>query len=461
VAKKKEILGTEMVSGYTPIHPALDFWEEGKRGHNVDRAIVSIGQQVKYIYDDESVDFKDGELTIISNGDYFLYSKKQLAERNLYYSRELDLPLSRWQHDDAMNFCKERKEGAPACPDISELYQQIRGEFLYYMDFDHDVYYDLMACFVIYSYFYPLFNNAPILQLWGNLKTGKSKTISLLDAMAFNPINSANISEATVFRVIEGRRAVILLDESEDLMTSERGKAISNLLLAGYSVFGETFRQEKSHQDRYKTMSFRVFSPKVVANIEGVSMAALKSRIIRIVTTGALDKIKSSRSVNLSDPKWREIRNKLYRLVLMRFAVVRDTKQRLPDSGLSGRDLSIWEGIFTIACLSGVWKTILEYAIENTEAMRQEMREDDPNRIILSELLSYVTDKGDGFHSVGQLWNKLSAVTETETTSKHIMGVAMTRLGFIRSQKKVEHNVLRGYLLSEEQILERLKRYEQ
>ena len=449
---KPTLVSREMVNGYTPVHPALDFWEG--------RAIVSIGQQIQYNYDNGDIDFRDGELTVLSDGDHFLYDKKELALRKLYYSRALDLPMSRWEHEDAVKFCKECKDGSLVQVGIKDLYQQVKDEFAYYMDFDRDEYYDILACFVIYSYFYPLFTNAPIVQLWGNLKTGKSKTISLLDAMAFNPINSANISEATVFRVIEGRRAILLLDESEDLMSSERGKAISNLLLAGYSACGETYRQEKTFQDRYKTTAFRVFSPKIIANIEGVSLAPLKSRIIRLVTTGALDKTRASRAVNLSDKKWKTIRNNLYRLTMTIYSNVIDARDNLPVSGLSGRELGIWEGILTIASLTDVWDIVLSYAIENTEVMKDELREGDTSRIILSELLNIVTNGEDGFYSVGKLWRHFSMVEDSEITTKRALGNSMKRLGFSSKLKKSSGKVYRGYDLFEEKVMQRLQRYE-
>ena len=69
----------------------------------------------------------------------------------------------------------------------------------------------------------------------------------MLDALCFNPVNSANISAATLYRIIEGSRATVLLDESEDLMGTEKGKEIINMLLAGIGKSGEVYRQEKTY----------------------------------------------------------------------------------------------------------------------------------------------------------------------------------------------------------------------
>ena len=42
---KRVLVSMKVVDGYTPIHPALDFWD--------DSAIVSIGEQFQYEYDND------------------------------------------------------------------------------------------------------------------------------------------------------------------------------------------------------------------------------------------------------------------------------------------------------------------------------------------------------------------------------------------------------------------------
>ena len=193
--------------------------------------------------------------------------------------------------------------------------------------------------------------------------------------MCFNPVNSSNISAASLFRLIENRRAIVILDESEDLLGSERCRDIRNMLLAGTGKSGETYRQEKSLNDKYTTQAYRVFSPKVIANIAGVDVAALQSRIIQVTTSCSTNPIKLNRDVTTEDTRWSDTRNQLYRLCLFRSDEVFTMQAKLPKHELSGRSFKIWEGILTISSLAGseIWEEVLSYAKENKTNMESEM----------------------------------------------------------------------------------------
>lgn len=454
MAGKKEIVSKQFVDGYTSIHPALDFWGEN--------AILSIGQQVEVTFSDGSVDFRDGELTIMNDGNFFPYSKKELAERKLYYNRSMDLPMGRWEYKDIVNFSEGMKNGHKPAQPIENMYRIIRDIFDYYMDFEDTRIYDLLTCFVLYTYFYPLFNAAPILQLWGEMKTGKSKIVGLLALLCFNSVNSANISEASVFRLVEGRRATLLLDESEDLMDSERGKAISNLLLAGYSKGGETYRQEKVFAtDRYKTTSYNVFSPKVIANITGVSLAPLRSRTIRIITTGAADKTKANRDINPSDSSFQSTRNKLFRMALLEFQRIEKSRDSLPVTGLNDRSFGIWQGLLTIANIIGkeTWNSILNFANSNIMIMNAELSQDSEGVAILNRLFILTEKEGGNLTcSVDYLYKCFSYDDFLSLSSKKHLGTIMTRLGFDSKPKRVGDRVCRSYDLNSDTILKRMNR---
>jgi len=265
---RKELKNVVPVNNYDAINPALDFFDG--------RAIISVGckwQETYALLDKfnketgEEVAFTTQPYCIMSDGEKFRYSKSELANRKLFYSGKIELPeQSRWDYDDIHNYSENS-----TCMTFPELYKMIKDEYEYYLDFPDERYHSLMACFVIYTYFYPMFFNAPVLQFWGEMRTGKTKNLAMLEAMVFNPVNSANISSASVFRLVESRRATILFDESEDLMTADRSREIRNMLLAGTGKSGETYRQEKGSDDNYKTQSFRVFSPKVIAHITGIA----------------------------------------------------------------------------------------------------------------------------------------------------------------------------------------------
>jgi hypothetical protein len=370
----KVLQNTEPVNHYITIHPALDFWDN--------KAIVAIGckwQETYQVYTNSGkpkgteIHFVNAPYCITSNGDNFRLNREELAKRQLYYNGKIELPeITRWQYEDIQKFSDDNNSIT-----FKQLFELIRKEYEYYVDYIDERFYDLLTCFVVYTYFYPLFFNAPVLQFWGEMRTGKTKNLMLLEAMAFNPVNSANISCSSVFRLIESRRATILFDESEDLMTSERAREIRNMLLAGTGKSGETFRQEKQDNDTYSTKSYRIFSPKVIANIAGIDLPALLSRSIRISTVATQNKDKDNRCVELEDEKWQYIRNQLYRVCLSRFNEVEAVRDCIKDiEGINGRSFYMWHGILTIAKLtndSNVFDSLVKLAIENKEEMEAEI----------------------------------------------------------------------------------------
>lgn len=385
-----KIVSITPANDFIVMHPALDY-VDGK-------SIIAVSSKWIVTRESGSSDLMVKPFCIMYDKkndvlEKFIYSKDEIIKHNLFHVGYIDAQENlRWGFDDIEKFTQEQKSLA-----FSELYNLVYNKIEYYMDFDYDKSIcSLLTCFIIYTYFYPIFNFAPIIQMWGEFKSGKTKICSLLEALIFNPINSANISSASVFRLIESRRAVIILDESEDLLGSEKSRDIRNMLLAGTGKSGETFRQEKTEDDTYSTRAYKVFSPKIIANIAGIDVAALQSRVIQVNTVTSNNKEKLNRDINLDNKvEWETVRNELYRSSLMRSCEVDTMRTKLAQHELTGRTFRIWEGILTIASLVGeeTWNEMIAFAKRNKESMENEMADfgNDPNELP-SKLLSLCID---------------------------------------------------------------------
>ncbi len=448
MSNKNQPIRITPVNDYITVQPALDFFDR--------KSIVSVGAKWLYEYENGDVNFETRPYCIISGGDKFGYSKKELAKRSLFHTGQLDIPEARWAFEDIEAFSQE-----PTSLTFSEIYEQVRNKLEQYMDFEDERLYSLFSCFIIYSYFYPLFNYAPIIQLWGEFKTGKTKVCSLIEAMVFNPINSANISSASVFRLIESRRAIILLDESEDLLTSERARDIRNMLLAGTGKSGETFRQERGAFESFRTQSYKVFSPKVIANIAGIDLPALQSRTIRVAMTGTQDKKKANLVVTQEDKEWQDLRGQLYRLCVTRHREVIDSRDNLPRHNLNGRTLGIWLGIITIANLveKDVFQELLTYARDNKYEIDGDIEEfaDEPRKL-LDKLLALTPDSQVVYKTPDDLLVHLGL--EFRLTSKRDLALRLGRLGYRTRILSLNGSYCRYYILSRyktEELLSRSK----
>lgn len=435
------------VNDYITVQPALDFYDG--------QAILSVGAKWMYEYSDGDVEFETRPYCILSTGDKFGYSKRELAARCLFHSGKIDIPESRWAFEDIEDFGNK-----PRSKTFEQCYDLVRDQIEKYMDFEDERVYSLITCFIIYTYFYPLFPNAPVIQLWGEFKTGKSKVCALVEAMAFNPINSANISSASVFRLIESRRSIILLDESEDLLTAERARDIRNMLLAGTGKSGETFRQERGTFDSFHTQSYKVFSPKLIANIAGIDLPALQSRTIRIPMTGTANKDRANLVVSQEDTEWQEIRNQLYRLCLKGYSKVAKKRDNLPRHDLAGRTLGMWQGILTIADLSEgeIFDELLTYARDNRIDVEGDIEEfSDEPRALLSKLLDLTTNtEKTVYKTPSDLLQHLGM--SFGISSKRDLAIKLGRLGFRTRVLMLNGSYSRYYQLTRYKIEEVMSR---
>jgi len=446
---RKIITDRQILKGHTEIHPALDFYN-GK-------AIVAVGRPGLTTYEDKSNTCEQYSICITSDGDFFILSIKEILDRKLYYLKDLDLPSERWGIEDQEQFLEQLKNGNKASFSFKKTHKEIRELFVELFDFQDEKLYDFFSCFIIYTYFFPLFESAPVVHLWGPAGSGKTKIMEMLGLMAFNPVTSGNITEASVFRLVEGRRAVCLLDESEDLSKTERGHAITNLILNGYRRGNLIYRMDKVGKV-IQSSHYDVYSPKVIANITGLDKEALLSRAIRVTTNSSRNAAKANKyTVEIKD-KADAIRNKLYRACLTRFEDVRHAMDTMPGIGLVGRSAEIWQGVLSMAWIIGDegWHNIAWLAIESSKAMDKELIMSNPAWDLLETLLDFVEKGKPKFYTNETLHSHISNLKGETFGGKKQVTQILKLQGFQATERRIKGRVCRGIVLSRDAILERL-----
>jgi len=446
---RRTVTDRQILKGHTKIHPALDFYD-GK-------AIVAIGRPGLTTFDDKSHTCEQYSICITSDGDYFILNIDEILKRKLYYLKDLDLPPERWDIGNQEQFLEQLKNGNKPKFDFKKTHKAIKELFVELFDFQDEKLYDFFPCFIIYTYFFPLFESAPVVHLWGPAGSGKTKIMEMLSLMAFNPVTSGNITEASVFRLVEGRRAVCLLDESEDLSKTERGHAITNLILNGYRQGNLIYRMDKVGK-QITSSHYDVYSPKVIANITGLDKEALLSRAIRVTTNSSRNAAKANRyTVEVKD-KAVEIRNQLYRACLTRFEDVRQAKDTMPEIGLAGRAAEIWQGVLSIAWLVNdkAWHNLSWLAIESSKAMERELLVSNPIWDLFSALLYMVKNVKPLFHSNKEIWDCVSKHAEGEFLSKQQVTGLLKQQGFPQRIKWIDKKTTRGFVLGKGQLESRL-----
>ena len=208
-----------------------------------------------------------------------------------------------------------------------------------------------LTLWVLLSYCYPIFPAVPYLYLAGPAGSGKTRTMDLLGRMVFRPMFSSNTTAANVFRSLHARGGTLLLDEAERLKDdrSPETAEISSILLSGYRRGGRANRLEPSG-DSFRSVSFDVYSPKLLACIRGLP-PALSSRCINVrLSRAAAGSPRAGRSLDDAPEDEQRLRDLLHRWTLDNAARLIDTSP--PASTLANRDAERWEPLFRIASLS-------------------------------------------------------------------------------------------------------------
>jgi len=141
-------------------------------------------------------------------------------------------------------------------PDAGDDLSRIHGRIVRYLRkfvwFTDDNAYDLVANWVISSYFRETFHYAPILILDGVTVSGKSTTLKVLNQIVYRGTYLTNYSAAALARIIESDGATMLLDEIVGNLQSERGAEIFELMKAAFEDGNLLIRADPKSQKIYK-----------------------------------------------------------------------------------------------------------------------------------------------------------------------------------------------------------------
>lgn len=246
----------------------------------------------------------------------------KLIDENDWFYKFVPSNLGRrWRTELLNKFLK----GESPEPTFAEVFEVLRKEYNLYMDFPDDRMYDFMALWVMGTYFHQFFETFPYI-FWNAMKqSGKSKVLALTEHLAFNSINATSMTPSSMFRLIQGNRCTILLDEAEKSKEHDISEWKS-MLNSGYKKAGKVYRTEESsskNKKSYKVRTYDIFSPKMMANINGVE-DVLENRCVYFNLFRTMNVQKGNMEVRESDEKWWGIRDTLYRLLMSQYNEIID-----------------------------------------------------------------------------------------------------------------------------------------
>lgn len=213
---------------------------------------------------------------------------------------------SRWSNESVQQFL----QGEHDAPTSEALFREIRDIYTTYVEYADEAYFDIMALFVMYTYVYRLFKTTGYIHFNGTAASGKSRNLSILNALAFGAVWASSMSSASLYRRIDGSPGTICVDESEGF-EGERGEDLRRILNAGYVEGSKVQRTEQvkvNGQDAWTPVEYETFSPKVLASINPLE-PVIASRCLIIAMRPAVRQLPDFIT---HDPRWGAVRDRLY-----------------------------------------------------------------------------------------------------------------------------------------------------
>jgi len=364
------------------------------------------GQMIptKKIMINEETNEETTELTpklaiITTNHEIHETTTKFQKENKISINQDLSLPKPRWQLEKIKQYLDAKEHYNYWTP--KELFEKIREQFKKFVWFDQEEYYDILPTWIIGTYYSPLFTAYPYINLWGFKNTGKTKVMQLSGILSFNSQQFVNMSPASLFRIVESDCPTLYIDEAEQLFDdknrNEENADIISLLNAGWMQGSEVPRIEQVNGEQ-KIKRFKVYCPKMLASIKGIS-GALESRSIRIIMVRPKNQASSDLWMQDNDEELCNIRNETYPACLKNWQQIDqlyDDKCVISikkEFALNNRDWQMWKPLLCIAKLVSeeLYQKLGKWAVEETERMKtEEAAEDDWDTIITECLFDWI-----------------------------------------------------------------------
>jgi len=247
-----------------------------------------------------------------------------------------------------------------------EIHRLITYKMRKWINFSFDKrLYDVVACYIMGTYFYDLFDCYPRLHFYGAWGSGKTRSMKFVTYASRHGFIVINPSQASSFRTIEAIAPTLGIDEK--LVTPD----LEVLLAAGYKKGLKVPRVEKSSKERFVVEFFNVYAPVVISSKDDIG-ENLRQKTIVVNMRILSDPHPEHRDPEPADLE--NVREELYLARLTRTWEVFDVKRKMKIEKMEGRSLEIWFPLLVMAKLAGedVFRNVLDYALEDDELRRQD-----------------------------------------------------------------------------------------
>ncbi len=233
----------------------------------------------------------------------------------------------------------------------------LEDKFSYYIKLEDEIQYFILACYVIGTYMFPLFNTFGYLIFSGEKGSGKGTCLDLMQKTSWNATKKViTPTEATLFRTVKEQLPTMIIDEYHRTITNAGvGAAMGAIIESGYEKGGVVPRMETVNTKegtKYVIVNYPVYCPKILATRKPVEAddKAIKIFVPKMV----MDETYAKRKKELmNDPFFETVRKDLLNWVLMNQDDVMSAYNQIePTSKLNGREFNVWLPMIAIASVA-------------------------------------------------------------------------------------------------------------
>ncbi len=328
-------------------------------------------------------------------------------------------------------------QGVNAPVDGKSLLFDIKTAYEKYLFFTGENWYYTHSFWDMATYFFSEFQYFPLMELRGLKGTAKTKVMTMSRLFSFNAGDEwTNPSPSTLFREVAEKRISVYYDEAESLFKPVGGKLVQDeraeALNSGYKFSGGVPRQEKLG-DKFHTIFYPTYSPKMLGSINGLYGATEDRAIIHIMQKAPKGDARKNREPDFSAPEWQAIRDRLYLFGLQNADLVREAYDSLQVPGLDGRELNLWKPLLAVAYVidRAIFQQIATFAVCQAELKQISNIAEDSLEYRLLKILKQILDANSGRVLFSELKTAWLAQFGTENAPhEKTISTTLDRLGF-------------------------------
>lgn len=236
-----------------------------------------------------------------------------------------------------------------------EILDEMEQAFRRFTVQQNDQDYEALALWALYSHAARCFDYAPRLVLTSAEKrSGKSRTMEIAAALAYEPMMTASVSPAALYRSIpdDGGTLTVFVDEADTIFgrnaTSETAEALRGFINAGFRRGAPTIRVEGPN---HTPTTFYTFSPVCIAAIgrlpDTVTDRAVNIRLRRRKNTETVDPYR----IRLHEPPLKDLAAEASEWARENEAILAN---HIPmGMPVDDRAADLWEPLVAVADIAG------------------------------------------------------------------------------------------------------------